>query len=221
MVLEAAAALLVEQGPEGLSTRRVAERVGASTQVVYTLFGGKAGLADALFRKGFSLLKAALRAVPDDLDPLDHLLALERAYRASALAEPALYQVMFGRPIPGYDPPPASLEFAWQGFELLVQAVARAVEQGALGPHEPREVARVLWALAHGMVSLELAGHLPDDADPAGRYDRAITALIDGYAPASPVPLVPTLGGDRDRIKSDGPDEDPPPRQPPTPKESP
>ena len=52
-VVEAAARVLAEDGPHGLSLRRIAAEAGASTQIVYTLFGGKPGLADALYGEGF------------------------------------------------------------------------------------------------------------------------------------------------------------------------
>src|SRR5438105_9415646 len=61
-VLESAARLLAEEGPHGLSLRRIAAEAGGSTQLVYTLFGGKPGLADALYAEGFGRLSAACRA---------------------------------------------------------------------------------------------------------------------------------------------------------------
>ena len=72
-VLEAAARLLAEEGPHGLSLRRVAAEAGGSTQIVYTLFGGKPGLADGLYAEGFdrlaSAMHAALAAAPPPGDP--------------------------------------------------------------------------------------------------------------------------------------------------------
>jgi AcrR family transcriptional regulator len=73
--------------------------VGCSTTVLYTMFGGKEGLADALSREGFERLRCRLDRVPDE-DPLARLRALAHAYRANALAERAYYRVMFQRPSP-------------------------------------------------------------------------------------------------------------------------
>jgi AcrR family transcriptional regulator len=62
--------------------------VGCSTTVLFTMFGGKEGLADALYREGFERLTRRLERVPDE-DPLARLGALGHAYRANALAERA------------------------------------------------------------------------------------------------------------------------------------
>ena len=110
-VLEAAARLLAEEGPHGLSLRRIAAEAGGSTQLVYTLFGGKPGLADALYAEGFSRLAAtcrtALAACPPPGDP-ERLLAVGRAYRAFAQDEPAFFAVMFGKAIPDFTPTSAT-----------------------------------------------------------------------------------------------------------------
>src|SRR4051812_23804404 len=86
-VVEAAARVLAEDGPHGLSLRRIAAEAGGSTQIVYTLFGGKPGLADALYAEGFRRLAQAmvgeLAAAPNPGDP-ERLKALGRAYLAFA-----------------------------------------------------------------------------------------------------------------------------------------
>jgi AcrR family transcriptional regulator len=37
-----------EDGPDALTMRRIAAEAGSSTTVLYTMFGGKAGIAEAL-----------------------------------------------------------------------------------------------------------------------------------------------------------------------------
>ena len=69
-LLDAASRLLVAEGPQALTMRRVAAAVGCSTTVLYTAFGSKDGLADALFLEGFQRLRRRLEAVPSGGDPL-------------------------------------------------------------------------------------------------------------------------------------------------------
>src|SRR5687767_7953678 len=85
-LLDAASRLLVAEGPQALTMRRVADAVGCSTTVLYTAFGSKDSLADALFREGFERLRRRLEAVAPADDPLARLTALAHAYRDSALA---------------------------------------------------------------------------------------------------------------------------------------
>lgn len=176
-LLDAASRLLLAEGPGALTMRRVAGAVGCSTTVLYTMFGGKEGLADALFREGFERLRRRLEAVADD-DPMRRLAALADAYRANALAERAYYGVMFQQAIPGFRPSAASLAAARASLEVLALAVRAAMDAGALRPGDPQPVAEVLWAAVHGVVSLELAGHFPDPAAGADRFRSLATAAI-------------------------------------------
>lgn len=183
-LLDAAGRLLLAEGPGALTMRRVAGAVGCSTTVLYTMFGGKEGLADALYREGFERLRGRLEAVADD-DPLGRLGALAHAYRANALAERAYYGVMFQQAIPGFRPSAGSLAAAGASLEVLARAVRAAMDAGALRPGDPQAVAEVLWAAVHGVVSLELAGHFPDPAG-ADRFRSLTSAAILPFLPGRP-----------------------------------
>jgi AcrR family transcriptional regulator len=184
-LLDAASRLLVAEGPGALTMRRVAGAMGCSTTVLYTMFGGKEGLADALYREGFERLRRRLEAVADDDDPLARLGALARAYRANALAERAYYGVMFQQAIPGFQPSAASLTAAGASLEVLARAVRAAMDAGALRAGDPQPVAEVLWAAVHGVVSLELAGHLPGPGA-AERFQTLTSAAIVPFLPGHP-----------------------------------
>ena len=184
-LLDAASRLLVAEGPGALTMRRVAGAVGCSTTVLYTMFGAKEGLADALYREGFERLRRRLEAVADD-DPLARLGALAHAYRANALAERAYYGVMFQQAIPGFRPSAASLTAAGASLEVLARGVRAAMDAGALRAGDPQPVAEVLWAAVHGVVSLELAGHFPGPEAAADRFQTLSSAAIVPFLPDHP-----------------------------------
>jgi AcrR family transcriptional regulator len=172
VLLDAASGVLQAEGPEALTMRRIAAEVGCSTSVLYTMFGGKAGVAEALWREGFERLHAALAAVEGD-DPRQRLLGMGRAYRANALANPAYYSVMFARPIPGFEPSPEAYTDSLRPLELLTDVVAECIEVGLFRKVDPAHIARVLWAASHGAVSLELAGY-EGAVDPESTYDDVL-----------------------------------------------
>jgi AcrR family transcriptional regulator len=148
------------------------------------MFGGKEGLAEALYREGFERLRRRLEAVADDDDdPLARLGALAHAYRANALAERAYYGVMFQQAIPGFQPSAASLTAAGASLEVLARAVRAAMDEGALRAGDPQPVAEVLWAAVHGVVSLELAGHFPGPGAAADRFQTLTSAAILPFLP--------------------------------------
>jgi AcrR family transcriptional regulator len=174
-LVDEAARILVEAGPAGLSLRRVAAAAGVSTMPVYTLFGDKAGLLAAMHREGFRRLGATLRAVPSDGDPLAHLAQLGVAYREAALRSPNLYGLMFGHETAAMSTDPEGRAAAEATYRPLVEAVVRCQKAGQLREGDPERIALHLWAVAHGMVSLELNGKLSDDPGSAEeKYAQAL-----------------------------------------------
>jgi AcrR family transcriptional regulator len=162
-LLDVASDLLVHDGADALTMRRVAEAAGCSTTVLYRLFEGKHGIVRGLYREGFDRLRRRLAAV-DEGDPSLRLRGLALAYRDHALAEPAYYTVMFARPVPEFEPSAEDVAHGRTSLQLLVDAVAAAADAGRVSGADPQHIAEVLWAAAHGAVSLELAGHLTGDA---------------------------------------------------------
>jgi AcrR family transcriptional regulator len=181
-LLDTAGALLTAEGPDALSVRRMATEVDTSTTAVYSLFGGKPGLLRALFIEAFSRFGAHLAAVVPSDDALADILALGRAYRASATDDPHLYAVMFGSPIPGFQPQPEDWAQAAATFDPLLDAVGRAIDAGLLCTEDPALVATAMWATVHGLVSLELGRALPPQARvPAEVFETAIRANLRGW----------------------------------------
>lgn len=179
-LIDAAGRLLAAAGPSALSTRRVAQQVGVSTSAVYNLFGDKAGLVREMFLAGFERLADAFAAVPCTSDPVSDLLALGHAYRTSALANPHLYELMFGRPVPEFQLDAETGALIQPTFDALVAAVARCVEEGSFAPAEPNDLAVRLNGLAHGLCSLELRGALGDAEEARRHWDGAFDAMLRG-----------------------------------------
>ena len=185
-LLEQAVRTLSEDGIEGLRLRQLAADVGTSTTAVYSLFGGKPGLLEALYDEAFLRFGRRLAEVRYTGEPRHDLLALGLAYRASALAEPHFYQVMFG-PVGGavtgaVTPNPESVLRAEGTFQPLVDAVRRAIEAGQLRDADPLVIATTMWACLHGLVSLELRSLLWEAAgDPEELYRHAFRAMGEGW----------------------------------------
>lgn len=181
-LVDAGGRLLAAEGPAALTTRRVAEAVGVSTTAVYSLFGDKAGLVREMFLVGFERLEAAFAAVPRTDDSVADLLALGDAYRANALDNPHLYELMFGRPVPEFRPDAEAAALIQPTFDTLEAAVARCVEDGAFAPAEPYDVAKRLDALAHGLCSIELQGRLGGPEESRQHWDGAFATVMKGLA---------------------------------------
>ncbi|MGH8776486.1 MAG: TetR/AcrR family transcriptional regulator [Jiangellaceae bacterium] len=184
LVLDTASRLLESEGPDALTMRRIASDVGCSTTVLYTMFGGKAGIAEGLWLEGFGRLAAALGRATGP-DALARLAAIGRAYRDNALANRSYYAVMFQRPIPGFEPSAEAYATSLRPLQVLVDAVADCIDAGVFRPGDSRHIAGVLWAATHGAVSLELAGY-EGAVDAQPRFDNLCAAAAAWFMAGPP-----------------------------------
>lgn len=171
-ILASALDVLRTQGASGLTVRAVAKGAGCSTTGVYTWFGGKQGLVEAIFVDGFRSFDAALVAgfaAGDDL-------VAAASYRDWALANPTQYLVMFGGAVPGFEPGDDAKAVADVAFAHLVEWVAGRRD---LGGAEARHEAMRVWATVHGYVMLELAGMAEpfEGIDPAAQFVYGVAGL--------------------------------------------
>jgi AcrR family transcriptional regulator len=162
-IVQAARQLLEHDGPQALTMRRLADRLGIRAPSLYKHLPDKAALEAAIIATGLediaTTLQAALEtATAADAEPL---AALAGAYRAFALAHPHLYRLMTDQPLPRDHLPPG------------VEAHAATPLLRAAGN---QDLARAVWAFAHGMVQLELARRFPPGADLDTAWQEGITA---------------------------------------------
>ena len=68
-ILKATQALLLAEGAESLSIRKVSERCGYSAPTIYHHFGDKQGLVDALLEERFRIAYDVMAAIPKSGEP--------------------------------------------------------------------------------------------------------------------------------------------------------
>ncbi len=159
VILDAAGELFLEQGYEGFSMRRVAERIGYSATTIYRYYEDKDDLLFAVVNEGFSEFARQLAEAADGAsNPLKRLEALWHAYFRFGLENPVYYQMMFMQR--------ADLLFESQreqtrpmieSFDVLQKAVRAAMDAGVMKRGDVETYSRVIWSLVHGMTSLALA----------------------------------------------------------------
>jgi AcrR family transcriptional regulator len=184
-LLAAAEAVLVREGPGGLTVRAVAAEAGIAPMGVYNRLGGKDGLVDALLIKGFDRLRAAVEAPMNDTAQPNmraRFLSSGVSYRRFALDNPHFYSIMFEDSILHEHDNPEVEEHAKAAFGALVRIVELAAAAGVIAALDPVEVAQQIWSSLHGAVSLELRG-LVLAPDPQYTYQLLLATLFRGLAP--------------------------------------
>lgn len=179
-LLAAAHRVLADEGPFGLTVRRVAQAAGVSTMNVYSRFGGKDGLVEQLYVDGFARLGERIKEMPPTDDPLGDLRRCRQEYRRFALQNPTYYAVMFDSVVPGWQPSPAAEAVALAALGNLAAQVQRAIDAGQLQATDAVSVAATLWATSHGHVTLEMKmAHAPK-FDWASIYEESMERLLTG-----------------------------------------
>jgi AcrR family transcriptional regulator len=179
--LDAALAVLAEDGVAGLTTRTVAGRAGASLPAIYEVFGDKAGLVRAVFFHGFAVLAEDLEALPPAADPIRALRGLADAFRRFVLAHPALAQIMFAQPFADFDPSADEVKAGIRVRKVFVRHVRAAVDAGLLDG-DPSDIALVFFAFVEGMAAAEGARRLGGSRQSINRRWRlGLDALLGGF----------------------------------------
>lgn len=165
------------EGAAALNVREVARLVGMRQQSLTYYFPTKLELLDALFADGFTDLRTALDEVPTAADPIDDVVAVAGAVVDYCVRQPARYQLMLQRSVPGFTPSQASMCITADVLGVLTDRLTAA------GIIERTDVALVR-ALISGAAAEQIAN------DPAGReyvdqVSRGIRAVVAASADAA------------------------------------
>jgi AcrR family transcriptional regulator len=158
---EFATAIYLRDGLDGLSLRALAAEAGVSRSTPYTYFGSKDHIVDSIRAAGFDRLTARCReAFAATASALERMKVLGWTVVRFACDEPALYRLMFSRPVfTGEVSEPLGLalaRFREVSRPPLDEAVAGGLVRGTLATDALR---RTTWAAFHGLISLHLQGH--------------------------------------------------------------
>ncbi len=171
-ILAAAWAVAREQGVAQLTLRQVAARVGMQAPSLYSHFDSKHAIYDAMFGQGWSAYltecEELLPTLPEH--PRARLRAIAQQFFDYSIADPAWFQLLNQRVVPGFEPSAESYAPSLAVMELL------GIEMKQMGITD--EGAMDLWvALVGGLVDSQLAN------DPGGsRYQQLLDRAVDMYA---------------------------------------
>jgi len=163
--------LLAERNAEDLSLREVARGVGVSATSVYRHFPDKDALMAALAEEGLAQLAQAQKDASKRAGGGNAgFAATGRAYVRFALANPALFRLIFASPVRG------DLEEECEAEAMTLLRTNAAAEIGVeLEDPAARINALHAWSLVHGLAMLMLDRQIPVD-----------DALIDQVIAATP-----------------------------------
>lgn len=164
LVLEAAARLVAERGPEAATTRAIAAAAGVATGTVFAHFPDKRALLEALLHDH---VEAALnRTIPvlPATGLLDQLVSLSEGLYAAYDQEPALSRAMIAESL-FLSAPEGPLAAQLQRFSAwLGPRFAEACARGEIAPIDPTLAFTGFFSLYFSVLVGGLRGEVPTEA---------------------------------------------------------
>ncbi|MDQ7960878.1 TetR/AcrR family transcriptional regulator [Flavobacterium lindanitolerans] len=156
-ILDAAYYIVKEEGWQGLSMRKIADRIEYTAPIIYEYFSNKEAILQELTKKGFLCLTKDLeKAKAVSTDPAEQLEAMWMAYWNFAFADKELYQVMFGvemtccmQRVPEAEGP----------FQLFTQAIAEIMKGQKPSDDVIKQKYFTFFSVIHGLISINIVGN--------------------------------------------------------------
>jgi AcrR family transcriptional regulator len=180
-LLEEALRTIQAHGVEDLTMRTVALRLGVSPTALYRHFADKHALLAAVGREGFRMLRLALTGAWDaNGRGQAGFEAMGSAYVTFAVTHPSHYRVMFGGFLESCAKDADFVAEATAAFQVLVDSLVEQQQAGLVRRDDPVILARMIWALVHGIAMLAIDGQLRGDDPDGAALNRYAIARIRG-----------------------------------------
>lgn len=185
-IVEEALRIVTHEGPEGITIRALAQRLGLSAGSIYSHFRSKDELLQQVAAQGFEMLMKEAIGAAELADPREAMLEGGRRYLAFAMQHPALYRLMFEEvDLARFRAEPLTPVPGRALYDLYRDLYSRAVEAGAIRDIDPEMQTLIGWSAVHGFAMLALSGRLPPprmpDAELAQIRDAFLGVMTDAF----------------------------------------
>ncbi|MGA8509654.1 MAG: TetR/AcrR family transcriptional regulator [Candidatus Sulfotelmatobacter sp.] len=162
-ILDAARELFVTEGYEGVSMRRVAEKIEYSPTAIYVYFADKQELFHELCQQDYARLAEVFQSSGMSSDPIERLRQTGRTYTEFGVRYPNHYKFMFMTTHPPHEPDQEDREVMGNpevdAYAFLKWGVQQAIDAGRFREElqDAELISQTLWASVHGVIALNIA----------------------------------------------------------------
>jgi len=162
-ILDAARDLFISEGYEGVSMRKVAEKIEYSPTAIYVHFEDKEDLFHQLCQEDFARLAQVFQSAAMPIDPVGRLRFIGQTYINFGVQYPNHYKLMFMTPHPPAEMDETDREVMGNpevdAYAFLKHSVQQAIDAGCFreGLRDSDLLSQTLWAAVHGVIALEIA----------------------------------------------------------------
>ena len=162
-ILDAARELFISEGYDGVSMRKVAEKIEYSPTAIYVHFADKEELFRELCHEDFGRLAELFQSPDLPLSPVERLKYIGRSYVRFGIEFPNHYKMMFMTPHPIEGLTEEDREIKgnpeMDAYAFLKLTVQQAIDGGYFRDEykDAELISQTLWASVHGVISLQIA----------------------------------------------------------------
>jgi AcrR family transcriptional regulator len=183
-ILDVAVEIMADKGAGGLALGEIARRMGIQPPSLYVYFNSKNDIYDAVFAQGWNTLLESMAPLGERLDEMRDsadapalLLIVAQHFTRWAVEHRAYAQLMFWRPVPGYEPSAAAFAPAMEMARRTTQLFAELQRRGVVrADADSIEMSTAWTALISGVISQHLSNE-PNQTFDRGRF----TALLPAF----------------------------------------
>ena len=162
-ILDAARELFISEGFDGVSMRKVAEKIEYSPTAIYVHFADKQELFQELCHQDYARLAQVFQSSVMSTDPVERLKQIGAIYIDFGTRYPNHYKFMFMTTHPAHEPDEVDREMMgnpeMDAYAFLKWAVQQALEANCFREEltDADLLSQTLWASVHGVISLQIA----------------------------------------------------------------
>lgn len=162
-ILEVAQEIVLLEGWQAVSMRKIAEAIGYSLPVVYNHFENKDAIQEEFVKNGFNMLAMAMQTKLEQYtEPEQQLTQMALTYYEFAFSNAAYYKMMFGLGIPSCQKANEIAEIGNFGA-IVIKVITSLMAQS--DEHRKFLKFHTLWSILHGLTSINMVNHTaaPDE----------------------------------------------------------
>ncbi|MGE6220270.1 TetR/AcrR family transcriptional regulator [Nubsella zeaxanthinifaciens] len=153
-ILEATEQIVLLEGWQAVSIRKIADAIGYSLPVVYTHFESKDAIQEEFVKHGFNLLATAMQQTNEKyIDAETRLTQMALAYFEFAFKNAAYYKMMFGLGIPSCQKVQEIAEIG-KFSGIVIETISSLMDE----IDEQRKFLKfhTFWSILHGLTSISM-----------------------------------------------------------------
>ncbi|MDQ8003689.1 MAG: TetR/AcrR family transcriptional regulator [Pedobacter sp.] len=153
-ILKVAEEIVLQEGWQAVSIRKIAEAIGYSLPVVYNHFESKDAIQEEFVKNGFNMLATAMQSTKEKYAaPEQQLTQMAVTYFDFAFQNSAYYKMMFGLGIPSCQKA-REIEEIGNFSSIVIATISNLMVQD----DEQRKLLKfhTLWSILHGLTSISM-----------------------------------------------------------------